>query len=660
MRKAFLILAFIIVGTVLCVAQRTTIYVASDGNDEANGSMVAPFASFNRAASAVNDLMGKGSDTIFVYFRGGEYHLTDCVVVDGKNNNSRPVVFTSYPGEKAIFLGSTGLCKWKRVNDQAVLKRVSPQVRKYLFEADLNGLDLGNPIDGNNHPLLYFNGEEQKLARWPEEGFTYAGRALGKTEIPTVVNGNSGAVEGIFEYKDERIDKWAEEKDPKVAGYWFYDWDHEYYSVTEIDPVRKSISVNRDKWYRHGLRFYGLNLLCELDTPGEWYIDREKKKIYWYPPVDVNPIKNAEGITLSVINSKYMVELTDCRNVTIENLAFCEGRNTAIRISSGKNCVIRDCTIENMGVSAVEVKQGTEHKIQGCVIRHLGGGGLHLEGGDRKNLEYCDFDVSNNLIEDFTRFSRVYNPGIGCVCCGIHIHHNELRYAPSSAFSLAGNDVVAEFNIIENVAQESDDQGAYDLYLNPSMRGIKLRYNYWKDIVGGTRYGVGGIRLDDLISGIEIEGNIFDNCGSVEFGAVQIHGGSENFLEDNLFYKCKYAVSFTEYGVEKWTETYNSIQNILFKEVDIHSDKYLVKYPEIRELGKNIDVNVIRNNVVYGCPELFFNDGGRQITANNVEIKDDGRSVEQLCDRQLLHSMGIKAIPIEEMGIKENKLIKRQ
>jgi len=656
MRKALLSLAFVIAGMVFCNARGTAIHVAPDGNDEANdGSLKAPFASFYKAASAVKEI--SGGDTVFVYFRGGKYVLSGVVSVEGIN--SHPVVFSSYPGEKAVFAGSVSLNKWRKVSDRDVLRKVDPKVRKHIVEADLKGFDLGDPMIKGKRPVLYADGVEQKLSRWPEEGFTYAGKALGATEIPMVVNGNSGAVEGIFEYKDSRIGKWGDEKDPKVGGYWFYDWEYANLSVTEVDTVRKSLSVDRDKWYHHGLRFFGFNLLCELDTPGEWYIDREKSKIYWYPSADVNPLKNAESVTLSMLDSDYMLKVEGCDNVAVEDLTFCESRGSAICISDGRNCTVRDCVIENMGVSAIDVKKGTDHKVQSCVMRHLGDGGIHLEGGDRKTLEYCNFDVSNNLIEDFSRYSRVYSPGIGCCCCGIHIHHNELRKAPSSAFSLAGNDVVAEFNFIENVVQESDDQGAFDLYLNPSMRGIKLRYNYWKDAVGGTRYGVGGIRLDDLISGIEISGNVFDNCGSVEFGAVQIHGGSENFIEDNLFYKCRYAVSFTTYGEEKWTETYNSIQNILFNEVDIHSEQYLIRYPEIRELGKNIDVNIVRNNVVYGCKELFFNDGGRQIVSNNVEISDDGRNVGQLCDRKFLHSLGIKAIPFEEMGIKENKLINK-
>lgn len=660
MRRTLMILVFFIAGIVLCNALPVTIYVSPEGNDEANnGTFEAPFASFQRAALAVKGIRKTAKDTIFVYFRGGEYEVNETITLFRENGgrHNTVVVYASYPGEEAVFTGGRAIKGWRRVRDNAVLSKVAKDVRKYLVEADITGIDMGDPITDGKRPLLYLNGKEQTLARWPQEGFTYGGKALGKTIIPVVENGNSGAVEGIFEYKDDRIDKWAAEKDPKVGGYWFWDWDDAYYSVTGIDTGRKVMTVSRDKYFRHGLRFFGLNLLCELDTPGEWYLDRKRGRIYWCPPEGMNPVKEDAGISISVFEGKYMMRLNDCRNTVIDGITFTQTRGNAIRISSGENCVLRNCRIENIGNSGVDVNEGTGHRIEGCAIRHLGGSGIYLEGGSRKDLVAAGFEVNDNVIEDFARFHRTYRPAVGCDGCGIHVHHNLVRNAPSSAFSLGGNDIVAEFNVIEDVAKESDDQGAYDLYLNPSMRGIQLRYNYWKNIVGGTRYGVGGIRLDDLITGIRIYGNVFDNCGSVEFGAIQIHGGSENVIEDNLFYKCKYAVSFTQYGEEKWKETYDSIHKMLYEDVDMVSDRYLLKYPEIREFGKNIDQNVIRNNMVYGCGDVFFHDGGIQITGNNTVCVDDGRSVEQMCLKETLNPCGIQTIPVSEMGVRHNRWI---
>lgn len=43
-----------------------------------------------------------------------------------------------------------------------------------------------------------------------------------------------------------------------------------------------------------------------------------------------------------------------------------------------------------------------------------------------------------------------------------------------------------------------------------------VQYNHWSDIAGGTHNGAAGVRLDDMISGVHIYGNIFERCGSVK------------------------------------------------------------------------------------------------------------------------------------------------
>ena len=58
------------------------------------------------------------------------------------------------------------------------------------------------------------------------------------------------------------------------------------------------------------------------------------------------------------------------------------------------------------------------------------------------------------------------------------------------------------------------------------------------DIRGGTQHGAAGVRPDDMISGVAVYGNIFERCGTINFGGVQIHGGRENLVEGNLFIDC--------------------------------------------------------------------------------------------------------------------------
>ncbi|MCQ2164705.1 MAG: right-handed parallel beta-helix repeat-containing protein [Bacteroidales bacterium] len=647
--KRITVIVMALVSCAAMYAQGRALYVSPQGDDSSSGTAEAPLRTFGAAVSMASV---QKADT--VWFMGGVYEIGEGITIEGLSD----VVFAAVPGEEPVFRGSRSLTSWKKVKDRSVLSKVAPSARKGLVVTELCGLDagqLGDPVKKGSRPELFLNGELQTLARWPDCGFTKGGRALGSTIIPPVENGNSGAREGIFEYLDERIGRWAEEDMPCVAGYWFWDWDDDCQKVKAIDTEKHSITLTKNRPCRHGNRFYGLNLLCELDTPGEWYLDRSSSRLYWLPPTGTDPVKHPEGITLSMLSAKAMLTIRDCRSVVLDGLTFAETRGDGINIIGGEGCRIENCRIENTGTNGIIIDGGASHAIEGCVIRHLGCKGIHVTAGDRRALVSSDIEISNNLVADFARFKRTYNEGIGTDGCGIHLHHNELHTSPSSAFALGGNDVVAEFNHIHNVCQESDDQGGFDLYLDPSMRGIVMRYNRWSDIVGGTRYGVAAIRLDDLITGVSMYGNVFERCGSVEFGAIQVHGGSENVIEDNLFYKCPMAVSFTNYSDSLWHETHKVISKMLYEDINILSPQYLLRYPEIREFGKNIDVNIIRSNLLVGCDSLFFRDGGVQISSGNIMVEDDGRSVEELCKSVNLHPLGIRAIPVEEMGIKKNK-----
>ena len=620
-------------------------YVSPAGEDDGAGTREQPFACAQRALEAAAP-----GDTI--RFAGGTYTWYAPLTLQGV----RGLVLEACEGEKPVFRGSVPIRNWQRVRYRGVLSKVPKEVRKRLYYTDLSkqGIgDFGDPVKDRQRPVLYCDGVEQTLARYPNEGFVYGGRALGATPIPPVENGNSGTVEGLFEYTDPRIDRWAGEKDPWAGGYWFYDWTDSYKPIVRVDADRRVMEVRGGRSFRHGLRFFGLNLLCEIDAPGEWSLDRDGGLLYWYVPEGVDPARCET--TLSRLRTKFMLVLQDCEQVTVRGLSFRESCGGAVRVEGGRDVTLQDCRMEDLGTAAVVVDGGVRHRIDGCLLRHLAASGITMRGGDRARFRRADHVCSNTLVEDYERFHRTYNGAFTAEGFGITIRHCVLRDGPSSALSLAGNDLVAEYNLIERVATESDDQGGFDLYLNPSMRGLVLRYNHWRDIRGGTRYGVAGIRLDDLISGVEIRGNLFERCGAIEFGGVQIHGGCDNVIEENVFYDCPYAVSFTPYGDSLWHATWDRIRERISREMDMTSEAFLIRYPEARDFGSRIDVNIVRNNLLVDCDSLYFHATVPQIDGGNVSVASEGRGAERFCTPDVLRPLGIREIPVGEIGIRKNK-----
>ena len=87
----------------------TYLYVAPGGKDTNSGTEKSPFATIERASLEVRKIREKDMPEggICVYLREGSYFLEDGLVLgrDDSGTDEGPVVYRSYPGEKARITG---------------------------------------------------------------------------------------------------------------------------------------------------------------------------------------------------------------------------------------------------------------------------------------------------------------------------------------------------------------------------------------------------------------------------------------------------------------------------------------------------------------------------------------------------------------------------
>ncbi len=642
------------------------LYISPSGADTNLGTKKAPLKTIEAARQKVQVLrQGNRNQSVKVYVGGGLYLLEKPIVFSAEDSGSETakVVYEAEQDQQPIFSGSRKLESWKVLKDQKVLQSLDPAVAGKIYVTDLKRLgitDFGDPTDLGLRPELFCNNEVQTLARWPNTGFTTAGKVRGETALPATYVAKIGTKEGKFEYLDKRLDRWALEQEPRLGGYWYWDWSEEFQKVSQVDTLTKTIQLvapYHRYGYRDSLRFFGLNLFCELDIPGEWFLDRPSGLLYWYPPVGVDP--NKSEVSLSVFSEPFMIEMQNCINLSIRGLAFEEGRGSAIRIQKSKNCLILDCRIERFGRDGIHILEGSNNGISACLIKTLGCGGIRIVGGDRKRLIPAGHFVEHTVVENFSLFKKTYEPAVYVEGCGLRISHNRFRFSSSSAFRLEGNDILVEYNQISHVVNESDDQGGLDVFFNPTYRGNVINFNHWANIAGGTRHGAAGVRLDDMICGFTIYGNIFEKCGTRDFGGVQIHGGKDNLIDNNLFYKCPAAVSFSTWGEKRWLETLDSpkVLTKLYEEVDIRSDLYQTRYPALKNIRNNADVNTVVNNLLVDCEQAFLRDKSIQIQDNNTSVSSAGKALDSFCKSSYLKTIGLQPIPYPEMGPKNNRWI---
>ena len=384
-------------------------FVAPDGNDEDAGSREHPFASLPRALDAA-EVPCDAAETV-VWLRGGCYELTEPLVLKAVNRSSAGAIrVQAVDGEGVRIVGSQTVNGFRRVTDAAVLDRLDPEAREHVLVADLrkNSIrDYGSVADSGTRLEVFYRDKAMRLARWPNEGFEEIADVAGPT--PVDIRGTRGTQEGWLKYESDRPSRWIGEPSVYLHGYWFWDWSDSYQRIESIDTATKTIclaSPHHSYGYRKGQRYYALNLLCELDSPGEWYADRVAGLLYFWPP---GPVDDG-SVVVSVLPS--LVRLEDCRGVVFRGITFEGARRAAVTMDDCSRCRIEDCTVRNVGGWGVLIRGGEGCAVRGCDIFDVGEGGVSLAGGDRPALSPAGHEAIGNHIHHFGRLQRTYRPAV--------------------------------------------------------------------------------------------------------------------------------------------------------------------------------------------------------------------------------------------------------
>lgn len=637
------------------------IIVSRDGDDN---SVNGPFATLERAREEIRRIKRAGKmpgGGITVEIHGGTYQREETFTLSAEDSGDEnaPIVYRAKKDAEVRMMGGKIVGNFQPVTDSAILERLSPEAGENVLQADLKALGITDYGIVNGGGIeLFFQDKPMTLARWPNEGFV---RIVDVLENETVnIRGTKGSKTGKFIYSEDRPERWVDEKDAWVHGYWFWDWSDQRHKIESIDTEKRIISVEppyHGYGYRKGQWFYGLNILAELDSPGEWYLDRDEGMLYFWPPA---PIEEGQAV-VSVLDT--MVTMNDVSYVTIQGLTFEATRGTAITVSGGDYNKIAACTLRNLGNRAVIISGGTNSGVIGCDIYETGNGGVSLSGGDRKTLTPAKHYAENNHIHHYGRWNRMYQPAISISGVGIVARHNLIHNAPHMAISFGGNDHLMEFNEIHSVCYESNDAGAIYSGRDWTMRGTVIRYNYMHHVNGFEDRGCVGVYLDDMFCGTIIYGNIFYDVTRAAF----IGGGRDCTVENNIFVNCTRALhidaramgwasdhvdtTMTDrlldmpYKDQLWRERYPRLLNILDDEPAAPKGNLIVR--NISQGGNWDDV--------FGParPYIKFEDN---IVDQDSGFKGTPPESFQLSDDAPILKLGFKPIPEEKIGLYEDEL----
>ena len=658
-------------------AAENAFYVSPGGNDGASG--ISPnnsFATLQRARDAIRALkktkaLPKGG--ISVWIRGGEYYLEQGFELTSEDSGTAeaPIVYRALPGEHVRIIGGRQVSGWQKVRDQAILDRLAPAARKEVYQTDLKAQDIDNfgklksrGFARGTTPAaleLFFQDKPMSIARWPNDSFVkIAGFTKGKDDG----HGRTlGELSGGFNYEGDRPKRWKDTSDIWVHGYWAYDWANSYEHIESIDIKKRHIKTSPpygNYGFRTGGRFYFLNVLEELDEPGEWYLDRKSGILYFRPPAPIE-----QGRTMVSIVEDPMVHLNNTSHVTIRGLAIECARGAGVRISGGNNNLVADCTLRNLGNYGITVNGGKEHAVAGCEIYETGDGGISLRGGDRRTLTPANHFAYNNHIHHIARWSRCYVPAVSMSGVGIRVSNNLIHDHPHCAILYGGNDHLIELNEIHHVCLETGDVGAIYTGRDYTFRGNIIRHNFIHH-TGGVGMGSMGIYMDDCVSGTQIYGNVLWKLHR----AVFLGGGRDFKVENNIFIDCDPAVDIDGRGLSKspvWNNMVYKTMKQRLEKMNWKQPPYSTRYPELADLQKYYAKDdglppgniLVARNICVGEKWLTIRWGATKemVTVRDNLVEDDPHFVDaasgdfRLKDDSPAFKLGFKKIPFEQIGL---------
>lgn len=708
-------------------------YVSPQGNDRNAGSLAEPWQTLEHARDAVrawrqSQPAGAG-EAVTVWLRGGTYPLARTFELTAQDGGSAaaPVTFAAYGKETVRLTGGRVIpaAAFGPVREAAALRRLPAESRPHVLEVDLRALGL---VDFGRHrqfghglPVvaasleLFWNDAPLPLARYPNQGAIDLGQIIDPGSTPRT--GDYSERGGRFRYTDPRHARWVGVADVWFQGYFNHGYADDKIGVAAIDPVKGEVTLATPHMYGLGSgqnfnQYVALNLLEELDSPGEWYVDAAAGRLFLWPSGELSAARVSVSVT-----EQALVALDHVSFVTLRGLTLEEGRGLGLSIEGGSDNRIVDCVVRNVGTVGIMLGQGARqtyphitaddytgkpvsrevgsfhshlylntawerdagerHVIEGCEVYNTGSGGIFLGGGSKRRLVPGGNVVTDCRIHDFNRRNKTGASGVVVDGCGNRVVHNEIFNADLQAVFVHGNDHVFEFNHIHHVAQNSNDASAWYLGRDPSDQGNVVRWNFFQDVGRPDRKWTMGVYCDDATCGVLVEGNVFYRAGS--FGSVYTNGGQDIVVRNNLFiegYGPAYQLKsmwydFAQESVPHYFGEKGLYTRRLTQAVDIRQPPYSERYPLLKDwldllpdgktyVGMRPLRNVFERNVLVKYEETFrmvgkyaqTEFGENYITQKDPGFVDAARLNFQLKDDSVIYRElpGFERIPFEKIG----------
>lgn len=661
------------------------VFVSPEGNDGGAGTKASPLKTIDAAKKFIKKLKstkGIPEGGIIVYLRGGIYFVNETISFDKNDSGSAetPILYRSYRDEKVEISAGLSLSSadFRKITDEDIISRIHPNAKGKVVEIDLkkkniqgiesprwtrSGATGENRETGN--PTLYVNNTRQTLSRWPNGTYT-------KTGTITVPGSWEGSAFKCLE--DAPIERWTKAEDPWIYGSLKWGWSDECVPV-KIKQDSREIIVQRRIYdgMESNKYYYFMNLLEEIDTPGEYYIDTKALKLYYYPLPDID--YGTADIRLAGGMKDNLLKLEGTQFVNFFGISFGEGVRYGIDIENSKQIRFTDCDVKNFGSYAVYINKSEYITIDNCDFYSLDRGGIKIENtGDDETLRPAGILIDNCYFASWDcEVKLAYAVYVGKI--GTTLRNSEFSGSKHQVLAVQGNENLIENCEIYDACKESDDSGAIYSGRSWRIRGTTLRNNCFHSNYGKANSH--SIYWDDGEIGHYHYNNLFYDLRD----SRSIKGGAEEAVFDgNIFigglggiFSLTSPTLINDANALHGSALINSLNG-----VPVDNPWWSSKYPNLQYKAKSelqgISLTTISNNTaingkLYDVPEEYEQNNWYQddVFKNTVYNNNQYSDVEEISTgldldfdklKTFLAENNIKSPDFDKMGIQVNSVRK--
>lgn len=494
-QKCIWILLFIFVSSL----HAKNIYVATNGNDNNNGSINNPFKSFSKAVS----VMSPGDVCII---RGGVY--TEPLLVNKNGTNNNYLTFKAANGEEVKIKATKFINNWQ------------------LHAGNIYKASVNMNIE-ERFRNIYHNQQYMDLARWPNntdnDRFT--------VDCKFIDNGGSNyfSLSGVPNFD------WTGGLVYYIGGHSGTSWTRRITSSTGNRIEHAGVNIN--KWpfnphnptiQRNGHRgqLYLFNKLEALDYAREWFYDESTKTLYFQPANGQKPANNS----VEYATNKFIAELNG-DYIKTQGIEFFGGSvkiNGSFNIFENNKVIHGSEGFDNInsisagvGESSIEVL-GPNTIIRNCIINHSSANGISVQSWANAHNSIIEKNTISNI-----DYLGIHATPIRTRANNIKVLKNKITNSGRDGMYVSGDNCEVAYNDVSKAQLINADSGVFYTVGDDRRKETEIHHNWFHDSKPPSYAGnkAAGIYLDNNSKGYVVHHNVVWN---VSWTGYQVNWNNEH------------------------------------------------------------------------------------------------------------------------------------